>query len=109
MFQDMTKNLNQSMGPIKDLVDIQTKMLEELTRLQMECVKNCVEATMLQTKDLPSCTSAEDVVSLQQKYARELEDTLRDASTKNLKAFNDAREQMEQVTQDAYSAFAPKK
>ena len=109
MFQDMNKNFNQSIGPIKDLVDIQTKMLEKLTRLQVECAKSCVEATMQQTKELPRCHSAEEVVNLQRHYARELEETLRTTSNKNLEAFNQAREEMERITQDAFSAFAPKK
>ncbi|MCW8887276.1 MAG: phasin family protein [Motiliproteus sp.] len=109
MFQDMTKTLNSSMGPMKELVEIQTKMLEKLTRLQMECAKNCVEATMHQTKELPTCHSAEEILSLQQTYAKELESTLRQTSSRNLEALNEAREEMERVTQDAFSAFAPKK
>ncbi len=109
MFQDMTKKMNDSMGPVKDLVDIQTKMLEQLTRLQVECAKHCVEATMHQSRELSGCHSPDEVLKLQQSYARELEETLRDTGTKNLEAFNQAREEMERVTQDAFGAFAPKK
>ena len=109
MFQDMTKTLNSSIGPMKELVEIQTKMLEKLTRLQMECAKSCVEATMHQTKELPACHSADEILDLQKTYAKELEATLRDTSSKNLEALNQAREEMERITQDAFSAFAPKK
>jgi phasin family protein len=109
MFQDMTKTLNSSIGPMKELVEIQTKMLEKLTRLQMECAKNCVEATMQQTKELPACHSAEEILSLQKSYAQELESALRETSSKNLQTLNQAREEMEKITQDAFSAFAPKK
>ncbi|MEH6627655.1 MAG: phasin family protein [Motiliproteus sp.] len=108
MFQDMTKRLNNSMGPMKALVEIQTKMLEKLTKLQMDCAKNCVEATMQQTKELPSCHTPEEILSLQQSYAKELEETLRDTSSRNMEALSQAREEMERITQDAFSAFVPK-
>ena len=62
MFQDMTKKLNESIGPMKELVEIQTRMLEKLTRLQMECAQNCVKATMQQTQDLPACHSTEELI-----------------------------------------------
>lgn len=108
MFQDMTKRFNNSMGPMKDLVEIQTKMLEKLTKLQMDCAKHCVEATMHQTQELPSCHTADEILNLQKSYAKELEDTLRDTSSRNLEALNQAREEMERITQDAFSAFVPK-
>jgi len=106
MFQDMTKTLNQSMEPFKDLINIQTRMLEELTRQQMECTRSCIEATMQQTRELQNCKTAQDLVSLQKAYASELEGTLRHTSENNLKALNDARQQIEQLTQDTFDAFA---
>lgn len=108
MFQDMTKMMNESMEPFKDLVNIQTKMLEELTRQQMECTKSCIEATIQQTKELQNCQSPNDLLTLQQAYAKELEETLAAASSENMKALQDAREEIEKVTKDAFNAFAPK-
>lgn len=108
MFQDMTKMMNESMEPFKDLVNIQTKMLEELTRQQMECTKSCIEATIQQTKELQNCQSPNDLLALQQAYAKELEETLAAASSENMKALQDAREEIEKVTKDAFNAFAPK-
>jgi hypothetical protein len=109
MFQDMSKKLNDSMGSMKELVDIQTRLLEDLTRLQMECAKNCVEVTLEQTKQLPTCATPEAVLKLQRHYAKALEDALLDANSKNLETFKHAREEMERITGDAFSAFAPKK
>ena len=107
MFQDMSKKLSESMGPMKELVEIQTRMLEKLTRLQMECAQNCVKATMKQTQDLPECHSTEKLIDLQRKFARVVEETLVKASQDNLAALQEARDKMEQVTQNTFDAFAP--
>ncbi len=106
MFQDMTKTLNQSMGPFKDLINIQTRMLEELTRQQMACTRSCIEATMQQTRELQHCKTPQDLMALQSAYASELEVSLRDASKSNLKALAEARHEIEQLTQDTFDAFA---
>ncbi|MEH6577544.1 MAG: phasin family protein [Amphritea sp.] len=108
MFQDMSKTLNQSMGPFKELVNIQTRMLEELTRQQMACTKACIDATVEQTKQLQSCNTPEELINLQQTYAKELEDTLKAASDSNMKALAEARDSVEQIAHDAFDAFAPK-
>jgi phasin family protein len=108
MFQDMTKKMSESMEPFKDLVNIQTRMLEELTRQQMECTKSCIEATIQQTKELQKCQTPADLLTLQQAYAKELEETLKAASNENLKALHDARDEIEKITKGAFDAFAPK-
>lgn len=108
MFQDMTKQFTGSMGPFKDLVDIQTKMLEELTRQQMECTKSCIEATMQQTKEMQKCQNPNDLLELQKAYAKELEETLRLAGEHNLKALNDARAAIEKLTLEQFEAFNKK-
>lgn len=106
MFQDMTKTLNQTMEPFKDLINIQTRMLEDLTRQQMECTRSCIEATIHQTQELQHCKSPKDVLDLQAAYASELEENLRSASESNLRSLADARYQIEQLTQDTFDAFA---
>ena len=106
MFQDMTKSLNQSMEPFKDLINIQTRMLEELTRQQMECTRSCIEATIAQTRELQKCKTPQDLMSLQKTYASELEQNLRSTSEHNLQALEEARSQIEQLTQDPLDAFA---
>ena len=108
MFQDMSKALGQSVGPFKELVNIQTRMLEELTRQQMACTKACIDATVEQTKQLQSCSTPEELINLQQTYAKELEDTLKAASDSNMKALAEARDSVEQIAHDAFDAFAPK-
>lgn len=106
MFQDMSKKLNESMEPFKDLINIQTRMLEELTRQQMECTKSCIDATIQQTRELQKCKNPNDLMELQRAYAHELEETLRAASENNLKVLADARQEIEQLTQDSFDAFA---
>ncbi|KEA64828.1 hypothetical protein ADIMK_1281 [Marinobacterium lacunae] len=106
MFQDMNKMLNQSMEPFKELVDIQTKMLEELTRHQMDCTKAFIDATVQQTKELQNCKTPADVLELQKAYAKELEDTLRSANQQNLKALAEARDAMQALTQGTLDKFS---
>ena len=106
MFQDMSKKLNASMEPFKELVNIQTRMLEKLTRQQIECAQACMKETMEQTRDLQSCDSAEALVDLQKKYTQSVEQTLRQSNNDNLQVFNEAREAIERVTSDAFNAFA---
>ncbi|MBY4678990.1 phasin family protein [Marinobacterium arenosum] len=106
MFQDMSKKLNESMEPFKDLINIQTRMLEELTRQQMECTKSCIDATIQQTRELQKCKNSNDLLELQRAYAHELEETLRAAGENNLKVLADARQEIEQLTQDSFDAFA---
>lgn len=109
MFQDMSKKLNASMEPFKELVEIQTRMLERLTRQQIECAQACMRETMEQTRDLQGCDSAEALIDLQKKYTQSVEQTLRQSSNDNLQVFNDARDEIERVTADAFCAFAPNK
>ncbi len=108
MFQDMTKKMNESMEPFKELVNIQTRMLEELTRQQMECTKSCIEATIQQTKELQKCQTPNDLLQLQQAYAKELEETLKATSSDNMKALEEARSEINKITKDAFNAFASK-
>lgn len=109
MFQDMNNMLSKSMEPFKELVEIQTKMLEELTRQQMECTKACIDATMQQAKELQKCQNPGDLLTLQQAYAKELEETLTAANQQNLKALNTAREAMQKLTQGTLDVFSGKK
>lgn len=106
MFQDMNKMFSQSMEPFKELVDIQTRMLEELSRQQMDCTKAFIEATVQQTKELQNCKTPADILELQKAYAKELEDTLKAANNQNLKALNEARDAMQALTQDAMGKFS---
>lgn len=108
MFQEFSKPFGSSMDPFKDLVNIQTKMLEELTRQQMECTKSCIEATIQQTREMQKCQNANDLLELQKAYAKELEETLRAAGEQNLKALQDARAAIDKITQEQFEAFNKK-
>lgn len=106
MFQDMNKAMNQSMGPLKDLIEIQTKMLESLTRQQIECTRSCIEATMQQTQSLQNCQTPNDFLELHKHYTSEIENTLRNVGESNLKTISDARDEFEKLTNDTFDAFA---
>lgn len=108
MFQDMSKKLNESAGPVKELVEVQTRMLEKITRLQMECAQSCARATLMQTRELPSCRSTEELIALQREYARLMEESLLRASENSLETLKEARERMEQIAHSAFDAFAPR-
>ncbi|WP_067865888.1 phasin family protein [Neptuniibacter marinus] len=105
MFQDMNKKISDSIGPFRELVNIQTKMLEELTRQQMACTKSCIDATIQQTQEMQKCQSPRDLVDLQKSYARDLEATIKSASDQNLKALQDARIEIEEIAHSAFDAF----
>ncbi|MDF2181891.1 phasin family protein [Neptuniibacter sp. CAU 1671] len=105
MFQDLNKKIEDSMAPFKELVNIQTRMLEELTRQQMECTKLCIEATIQQTRELQKCDSPTDLLDLQRTYAKDLENTLRLASESNMKVLQEARSEIEQMTQSTFDVF----
>jgi len=109
MFQDLTRTMNESMAPFRDLVDIQTRMLEQITEQQMECTRSCIEATLQQSKQIPNCASPAELAELQQQYTQALEDTLRKASEANIKAVQQAKESFDQLTQDTFNAFANEK
>ncbi|RAU17095.1 phasin family protein [Nitrincola tibetensis] len=109
MFQDMTKMMNESMGPFKDLVSIQTQMFEELSRHQMECTKAFLEATMQQTQAIQKCKTPAELLELQQVYVKELEKTLRSANAQNLKAMQDARAAVEKLATGSLTRFTQSK
>lgn len=108
MFQDMTKQFTESMAPFRELVNIQTRMLEELTRQQMEFTKACLEATMQQTSELQKCKTPNDLIELQQAYAKELEATLKAANEQNMKSLTAAQQAIQQLAQNSLEAFAGK-
>jgi len=109
MFQDMSKKLNSSMEPFKELMDVQTRMLERLTKQQIECAQACMNCTLNQTQELQQCKTSEELIALQKRYAKLVEGTLLKANSDNMQAFAEAREAMEKISNCAFDAFAPKK
>ncbi|PPC75851.1 flavodoxin [Pokkaliibacter plantistimulans] len=99
MIDSMNKQMKDAMGPLQEMMRIQTNMLELLAKQQMECTQSCVEATMAQTKELPNCSKPEDVVKLQQAYAKEIEETLRQAGQRNMDILNEARVALTELAQ----------
>lgn len=102
MFQDISKSLSATAGPFRDLVNIQTRMLEQLTREQIACTQSCVEVTLEQTRALQQCQTPDQLLQLQQQYAASLELTLRQAGERNLAALELARENLEKVSRESF-------
>lgn len=109
MFQDMSKKLNASMEPFKELMEVQTRMLERLTKQQIKCAQACMDSTLSQTKELQQCNSADELIALQKRYAQSVEGTLLQANKDNLQAFSEAREAMDRISHGAFDAFVAKK
>ncbi|MFT6915780.1 MAG: hypothetical protein ACJAWL_002090 [Motiliproteus sp.] len=109
MFQDISKKVNASMEPFKELMEIQTRMLDRLTKQQIACAQACMNSTLSQTKELKQCSSTEELLELQARYTQLVEETFQQARKDNLQAFSEARESIERVSQGAFDAFATKK
>ncbi|MFT5719845.1 MAG: hypothetical protein ACI9W6_000133 [Motiliproteus sp.] len=109
MFQDISKKVNASMEPFKELMEIQTRMLDRLTKQQLACAQACMNSTLSQTRAFKQCSSAEELIDLQTRFTQSVEETFQQASKDNLQAFSEARESIERMSQGAFDAFAPKK
>ncbi len=109
MFQDMSKKLHTSIEPFKELMAVQTRMLERLTKQQIECAQACMNSTLSQTQELQQCHSADELLALQKRYAQSVEGSLLKANSDNLEALSEAREAMERISHSAFDAFVSKK
>ena len=107
MFQDFNKlwgqPFSQQEGPLKGIVEIQTRMLEKLASQQMQCTQACIQTAVEQSKALQSCSSANDVLAVQQAYVAALEANISKVTQANLEALNTAREALESLTLDTLS------
>ncbi len=100
--------MTESMAPFRELVSIQTKMLEELARQQMECT-GLHRSDHAADQRAAKVQTPNDMIELQQAYAKELEATLRAANEQNLKALTTAQQAMQQLTQQSVEAMTGKK
>lgn len=105
MFQDMNQFFNQSMEPFRKLVEIQGQMLEELAKQQMACTQACIDVTSKQNEALQQCKTPQDMIALQQNYAKELEQTLRHAGEQNLAAMQRAHQALQELGTGTLDAF----
>lgn len=107
MFQDFSKGFT-GMSQFRQILEIQTRLLEALAREQADCTKSCLDATLAQTREMQRCHNPTDLLHLQQNYAQMLEKLLRESSQNNMQMLSDAREQLEELAQDAFNPFADK-
>ena len=105
MFQDMGKMFEESMSPFKEIVDIQTKMLERLTKQQIECTQACFQATIQQAMELQNVKSPADLANLHNEYTKKLERMLASANEQNVQSLRDAHEAIQKLTLNAADAL----
>lgn len=105
MFQDMSKMFEESMSPFKNMIDIQTRMLERLTKQQIECTQACFQATMQQAMELQNVKTPADLASLQMEYTKKLEQMMTSANEQNVKALKDAHEAIQKLTMETVDSL----
>ena len=103
MFQDLNKLFLESMGPFRELVEIQQSMLQKLTTQQVECTQQCIEAAIHQASNLQGISTPQQFIEMQKDYTQRLEKTLSLAGQENLKTMRSAHEAIEQLTNNALS------
>lgn len=105
MFQDMDTFMSQSMDAFQDLMEAQTRMLQDVIEHQMGCTRNCIEALLQQQQDLRQCRSPRELLELQQEYTRKLEETLRLTGEQNVEAMNRAQDALQRFSQGTFDMF----
>ncbi|WP_268814362.1 phasin family protein [Nitrincola tapanii] len=101
----MTKIMNDSVAPLRELIDVQSRMLEELTRHQFDYTCACIDLAMKQGEEWQKCKTPVDLISLQHNYAQALEKSLRGANEQNLRALQEARAAMERIARGALTGL----
>jgi hypothetical protein len=98
MFQDMNQLLQESMAPFKKMMEIQQEMLERITRQQIECTQQCIEATMAQAAALQKAENPQQFIEMQKDYTKRLEEALVAARDSNVQTVQQAQKAVQELT-----------
>lgn len=101
MFQNLDELMQGSLAPYKKMIEVQTEMLERLSRQQIECTQACMQATIQQAMDLQKVTNPQELTQLQVEYSKKLEQMVSQASEQNMKALQQAQQTIQELTQQA--------
>ncbi|HSG02608.1 MAG TPA: phasin family protein [Marinobacterium sp.] len=98
MFQDLDKVMQGSLAPYKKMIEVQTEMLERLSRQQIECTQACMKATIQQAMELQQVSNPQELTKLQLDYTHKLEEMVNHASEQNLNTLKEAHRAIEELT-----------
>jgi hypothetical protein len=98
MFQNLDELMKGSLAPYKKMIEVQTEMLERLSRQQIECTQACMQATIQQAMDLQKVTNPQELTQLQVEYSKKLEQMVSQASEQNMKALQHAQQTIQELT-----------
>jgi len=98
MFQNLDELMQGSLAPYKKMIEVQTEMLERLSRQQIECTQACMQATIQQAMDLQKVTNPQELTQLQVEYSKKLEQMVSQASEQNMKALQQAQQTIQELT-----------
>ncbi len=98
MFQNLDELMKGSLAPYKRMIEVQTEMLERLSRQQIECTQACMQATIQQAMDLQKVTNPQELTQLQVEYSKKLEQMVSQASEQNMKALQHAQQTIQELT-----------
>lgn len=98
MFQDLDKMMQGSLAPYKKMIEVQTEMLERLSRQQIECTQACMQATVQQAMELQQVSNPQELTKLQLEYTQKLEEMVNHASEQNLKTLQEAHQAIQDLT-----------
>lgn len=101
MFQNLDELMQGSLAPYKKMIEVQTEMLERLSRQQIECTQACMQATIQQAMDLQKVTNPQELTQLQVEYSKKLEQMVSQASEQNMKALQQAQQTIQELTLQA--------
>lgn len=98
MFQDLDNLMQGSLAPYKKIIEVQTQMLERLSRQQIECTQACMQATIQQAMEMQQVSNPQELTKLQLDYTQRLEEMVNHASAQNLKTLQDAHQAIQDLT-----------
>lgn len=101
MFQDLDKMMQGSLAPYKKMIEVQTEMLERLSKQQIECTQACMQATIQQAMELQQVSNPQQLTQIQMDYTHRLEEMVNHASEQNMKTLKEAHRAIQDLTLSA--------
>jgi phasin family protein len=115
MFDQLNEQFEKSFAPVNELVNINTKALEQLTQQQAELFTSNLNEGVALAKDLSAQKDLTAVIEAQKAYAESVQEKLTSAAQDAYAVISNAQEQAGEVlkgafgqAQEAVKAAAPK-
>jgi len=108
MYQDLIKDVKESMQPVVDMAEINKKATERLFALQSEYVADFINSGLAQMKALTEVKEPNQLVDLQVQYFKSLEAKTTDLAEKEIAAMTEAKEQLTDIVEKSWSDLSDK-